>query len=84
MCVCVCFCVGVLCVCCFSISLTHLTAGAADPGSVLFSHLDGCVSTLAHVLSKAQVVVGAHVDHVPHDPTRVPGWERERESGKRT
>ena len=68
-----------VCVCCSSVSLTHLTAGASHPDAVLFRHFDGCVGTLARVLGEAQVVVGAHVDHVPHDLARVPGGERERE-----
>lgn len=46
--------------------LTDLAAGAAHSGAVLLRGLHSCVCTGPGVLGKAQVIVRAHVDDVPH------------------
>lgn len=57
---------------------TNLLPGAGHPDAVLGGDLGRGVGARARVLGEAQVVVGAQVDHVPHDPARVTAREKDR------
>lgn len=50
---------------------THLLPGAAHSHAVRHGHMGGGGGAGARVLSEAQVVIGAQVDHVLHDSARV-------------
>lgn len=62
-----------------SLSFTHLTASAAHSDSILLCGLNSSIGTSAGVLSKAEVVVRAHVDDVLHHFACVPERDRERQ-----
>lgn len=59
---------------CFS---TDLLPGAGDADAVLDGDLGRRVSTRSGVLSKAQVIIGAQVNHILQHPACVSGRERE-------
>lgn len=61
-----------------SLTLTHLGASAAHASSVPFCALHSSVGTSTSVLSKAQVVVGAHVDDALRHFARVPEAGRQK------
>ena len=68
MCVCVCVCVS-----------TDLLPGARHADAVLHGDFGCRVSTWSRVLSEAQIIIGAQVNHIVHHPTRVAAGEEEEE-----
>lgn len=59
---------------------TNFLPGARNSDTVLDGDLGCRVSTQPGVLSKAEVIIRAQVNHILHYPTRVPGREREEDN----